>query len=185
MIRRPPRSTQSRSSAASDVYKRQFRWSCWAGSGSENIDQPLQVECRHQPSPLLTNFLQATMEELASSHDMLDRSEGTFTLHPPIVSGLRLVRSHPLTKLDAKFFRIVTTHQTELRLPFDAAIQQRTRCTVLGRCVITMSLDRFVIGQLLVVRRTKRQLLALWAEVTVALSVIHERRVAQLIFLGW
>src|SRR5450756_439415 len=36
MIRRPPRSTQSRSSAASDVYKRQvlgaargFRWSFW------------------------------------------------------------------------------------------------------------------------------------------------------------
>src|SRR5450756_3221243 len=28
MIRRPPRSTQSRSSAASDVYKRQTRW--WA-----------------------------------------------------------------------------------------------------------------------------------------------------------
>eukprot|EP01015_Nassula_variabilis_P036057 TRINITY_DN920_c0_g2_i5.p4 TRINITY_DN920_c0_g2~~TRINITY_DN920_c0_g2_i5.p4 ORF type:complete len:125 (-),score=87.05 TRINITY_DN920_c0_g2_i5:58-432(-) len=26
MIRRPPRSTQSRSSAASDVYKRQFLW---------------------------------------------------------------------------------------------------------------------------------------------------------------
>src|SRR5680860_1914765 len=31
MIRRPPRSTQSRSSAASDVYKRQFTYSCIGG----------------------------------------------------------------------------------------------------------------------------------------------------------
>src|SRR5450756_2473846 len=29
MIRRPPRSTQSRSSAASDVYKRQTDYDCW------------------------------------------------------------------------------------------------------------------------------------------------------------
>src|SRR5450756_3129829 len=33
MIRRPPRSTQSRSSAASDVYKRQFQDTVNAGAG--------------------------------------------------------------------------------------------------------------------------------------------------------
>src|SRR5680860_1914086 len=40
MIRRPPRSTQSRSSAASDVYKRQpIQWPCFYG-----IDFPTREE---------------------------------------------------------------------------------------------------------------------------------------------
>src|SRR5665213_223693 len=34
MIRRPPRSTQSRSSAASDVYKRQKNGSAWTSTAS-------------------------------------------------------------------------------------------------------------------------------------------------------
>src|SRR5680860_1913539 len=42
MIRRPPRSTQSRSSAASDVYKRQvygYQWRSWPTPDGSHIDQ--------------------------------------------------------------------------------------------------------------------------------------------------
>src|SRR5450756_1593751 len=55
MIRRPPRSTQSRSSAASDVYKRQL-WLCLLGRGGQVVagvggpqtvlNSPTQLSCQ-------------------------------------------------------------------------------------------------------------------------------------------
>eukprot|EP00657_Telonema_sp_P-1_P002972 TRINITY_DN16950_c0_g1_i1.p1 TRINITY_DN16950_c0_g1~~TRINITY_DN16950_c0_g1_i1.p1 ORF type:complete len:100 (+),score=48.01 TRINITY_DN16950_c0_g1_i1:137-436(+) len=45
MIRRPPRSTQSRSSAASDVYKRQQSRSVEGRSASELADEIADLRC--------------------------------------------------------------------------------------------------------------------------------------------
>src|SRR5450756_713296 len=45
MIRRPPRSTQSRSSAASDVYKRQITDSPWEESAIWKAIRPLAADC--------------------------------------------------------------------------------------------------------------------------------------------
>src|SRR5450756_58836 len=47
MIRRPPRSTQSRSSAASDVYKRQIQQRRAAGVGDDDVQVPIVVEIGH------------------------------------------------------------------------------------------------------------------------------------------
>src|SRR5450756_1313191 len=49
MIRRPPRSTQSRSSAASDVYKRQLQDD--AGHGQLRADQAGEQNARHADLP--------------------------------------------------------------------------------------------------------------------------------------
>src|SRR5680860_1899578 len=65
MIRRPPRSTQSRSSAASDVYKRQ------------EVDigvQVLPVECVDQRGPALGNM--AVTELLADDGGVLAFRQG-------------------------------------------------------------------------------------------------------------
>src|SRR5450756_2425076 len=43
MIRRPPRSTQSRSSAASDVYKRQLLATTYASQQQPDLDQALHL----------------------------------------------------------------------------------------------------------------------------------------------
>src|SRR5450756_422524 len=45
MIRRPPRSTQSRSSAASDVYKRQVRQCTWVTGPKSTHARPAPPEC--------------------------------------------------------------------------------------------------------------------------------------------
>ena len=52
MIRRPPRSTQSRSSAASDVYKRQQLIQLEKGSGARDVnDAGLQTIIHAHPFP--------------------------------------------------------------------------------------------------------------------------------------
>src|SRR5450756_1596426 len=48
MIRRPPRSTQSRSSAASDVYKRQFSRLKYEKNQDNQDDPPVLFEKRQQ-----------------------------------------------------------------------------------------------------------------------------------------
>src|SRR5680860_675129 len=56
MIRRPPRSTQSRSSAASDVYKRQVK----------------VVEADGTEKAFLSEEAEATVDELLAEHKLLE-----------------------------------------------------------------------------------------------------------------
>ena len=49
MIRRPPRSTQSRSSAASDVYKRQVRVKVYDRAGNETTSEPVRIFIARKP----------------------------------------------------------------------------------------------------------------------------------------
>ena len=56
MIRRPPRSTQSRSSAASDVYKRQFHFFIADKSGKSLIVEWLDNEMVITEDTAVTNF---------------------------------------------------------------------------------------------------------------------------------
>src|SRR5450756_1159940 len=85
MIRRPPRSTQSRSSAASDVYKRQG-----SPSASWPFDQLTQRAIPDEPSPWLhahyRRFITTTRRSAS------DRGNGTQLL---TVSAARSTPSRP------------------------------------------------------------------------------------------
>ena len=80
MIRRPPRSTQSRSSAASDVYKRQAQ-------NSVSLKQPLHVLTASSPTS------RATTLTFAHANRMPVRSSIILTLF--VLSSLQFFRTHP------------------------------------------------------------------------------------------
>ena len=62
MIRRPPRSTQSRSSAASDVYKRQFLAHVHCGQTAGWIKMPLHTEVNLGPGDVVLDGVPALRE---------------------------------------------------------------------------------------------------------------------------
>src|SRR5450756_3222465 len=72
MIRRPPRSTQSRSSAASDVYKRQDRTTAKTTSHltrlSDNDSQVAGYPASGRGERLLTQLFQPQLGHLARHH---------------------------------------------------------------------------------------------------------------------
>src|SRR5665809_7903 len=74
MIRRPPRSTQSRSSAASDVYKRQDRPSALLGSGTS-----MRHSCG-EASPITSIVCNSTTNKCticAARREWMDDLDGT------------------------------------------------------------------------------------------------------------
>src|SRR5659263_737521 len=80
MIRRPPRSTQSRSSAASDVYKRQVLLNGRVSSGS----RPLVPELRRPRSPVSYTHLRAheTRHDLVCRLLLEKKTEGSGIWQP-------------------------------------------------------------------------------------------------------
>src|SRR5450756_2554419 len=86
MIRRPPRSTQSRSSAASDVYKRQAAvmdrvyWAGWSGPPGPRLGQPLRNEVPDQSGDNLLGprgLPEHAAAHIQDGHRVLGRTEGT------------------------------------------------------------------------------------------------------------
>src|SRR5680860_1904204 len=118
MIRRPPRSTQSRSSAASDVYKRQVLFEDVPGLGKT-------LAARSLATTLGLDFrrLQCTPDLLPSDITgsfVFDPAESTFVFRPgPVFTGLFLAdeinRTAPQTQsalLEAMAERQVTVEGT-------------------------------------------------------------------------
>src|SRR5450756_2685320 len=92
MIRRPPRSTQSRSSAASDVYKRQVHEECLAGMaawGATNYPVPLSWGASFHPE---------LIEQMAHHIGESMRSVG---VHQGLAPVLDVVRAVSYTHLRA------------------------------------------------------------------------------------
>src|SRR5665811_2640819 len=90
MIRRPPRSTRVRSSAASDVYKRQNLLRL-TGAGVEDVAALVE---RHHPDLL---FLQEAIEEMAD----LPALVGGYFFREPLegrIYGLAVWSPHPLLR---------------------------------------------------------------------------------------
>src|SRR5450756_2681448 len=73
MIRRPPRSTQSRSSAASDVYKRQAKYGCRASPSYEAILADADVEAIINTTPNDVHLETTRQAAEAGKHVFLDK----------------------------------------------------------------------------------------------------------------
>src|SRR5450756_3243951 len=107
MIRRPPRSTQSRSSAASDVYKRQGV--VLACNNYEVVDLGVMVpaarileEARVQNVDVvgLSGLITPSLEEMAHIAAEMER-EG-FRL-PPLIGGATTSRAHTAVKIVPRY----------------------------------------------------------------------------------
>src|SRR5450756_1987591 len=103
MIRRPPRSTQSRSSAASDVYKRQEKYKL--PIGIENMNKI------HEEAEIA--YLGVTVKELARVFNAIPSKYFGLTLD---IAHASLLPGGPESFIDAFPKRIISTHVSDCLL---------------------------------------------------------------------